>query len=175
MEPSVQPIEMTKIALMAFRVFLVAVFAEPTQAADSGAAPKDQTAMPQPVERASPDDCAIFVEVGKNIMNWGAKPPDYAFEPEWDRDGGGTYLEECPWKELGVAEPLTKAQQAEKSFFITRPKYSGAEATVDLEFSISGRIVDGKKTPPFIESDTCTLEKKDDRWQVVECRLKFIT
>jgi hypothetical protein len=169
------PIKMTKLALIAFRVFLVAAFAVPVRAEESTTPPKDQTTMPQPVERASADDCAIFVEVGKRVMNWGAKPPDYAFEPEWDRDGGGTYLEECPWKELGVAEPLTKAQQAEKSFFITRPKYSGAEATVDVEFSISGRIVDGKKTPPFIESDTCTLEKKDDGWHVVECKLKFIT
>jgi hypothetical protein len=175
MEPSVPPIKMTRITLIAFRVFLAAAFAVPAQAADSGATPKDQTAMPQPVERASVDDCAIFVEVGKSAMNWGAKPPGYAFEPEWDRDGGGTYLEECPWKELGVAEPLTKAQQPDASFFITRPRYSGAGATVDLEFSISGRIVDGKKTPPFIQSENCTLEKKDDRWHVVECRLKSIT
>jgi hypothetical protein len=175
MEPSVQPIKTARTTLIAFRVLLVAAFAVPAQAADSGATPKDQSAMPQPVERASPDDCAIFVEIGKSIMNWGANPPDYAFEPEWDRDGGGTYLEECPWKELGVAEPLTKAQQPAASFFIRRPNYSGAGATVDLEFSISGRIVDGKKTPPFIESQTCALEKKDDRWHIVECRLKFIT
>jgi hypothetical protein len=175
MEPSVQPIKMTKIALIAFRVLLVAAFAVTARAEESTKPPKDQTAMPQPVERASLDDCAIFVEVGKSIMNWGAKPPDYAFEPEWDRDGGGTYLEECPWKELGVAEPLTTAQQPEKGFFITRPKYSGAGATVDLEFAISGRIVDGKKTSPFIKSETCTLEKNDGHWHVVECRLKSIT
>jgi hypothetical protein len=171
----VQHVRIAKIVLIAFRVVLVAAFAVPALAADSGAPPKDQTAMPQPVERASVDDCAIFVEVGKSRMNWGTKPPDFAFEPEWDRDGGGTYLEECPWKELGVAEPLGKAQQPEKSFFITRPNYSGAGATVDLEFSISGRIVEGKKTPPFIKSETCLLEKKDDRWHLVECRLKFIT
>jgi hypothetical protein len=175
MEPSMRPIKAARIALIAFRVVLVAAFAVPAQAADSGSTPKDHTAMPQPVELASPDDCAIFVEVGKSAMNWGAKPPDYAFEPEWNRDGGGTYLEECPWKELGVAEPLTRAQQPAASFFIRRPKYSGAGATVDLEFSLSGRIVDGKKTPPFIQAETCTLEKKDDRWHVVECRVKFIT
>jgi hypothetical protein len=174
MEPSVQPIKTARIALMPFRLFLVAALGVPALAADFGAMPRDQTAMPQPVERASVDDCAIFVEVGKSRMNWGATAPDFAFEPEWDRDGGGTYLEDCPWKELGVAEPLNVAQQPEKRFFITRPKYLSAGATVDLELSISGRIVDGKKTPPFIKSETCTLEK-DDRWRIVECRLKFIT
>jgi hypothetical protein len=171
----VQQFKIAKIALIAFCIVLVAAFAIPTLAAESGATPKDQTTMPQPVERASADDCAIFVEVGKSRMNWGVKPPDFAFEPEWDRAGGGTYLEECPWKELGVAEPLTRAQQPEKSFFITRPHYSGSGATVDLEFSISGRIVDGKKTPPFIKSETCALEENDDRWHLLECTLKFIT
>jgi hypothetical protein len=169
------PIKMTKLALIAFRVFLVAAFAVPVRAEESTTPPKDQTTMPQPVERASADDCAIFVEVGRHEMNWGAKPPDYAFEPEWDRAGGGTYLEECPWKELGVAEPLTRAQQPEKSFFITRPNYSGAGATVKLEFSISGRIVDGKKTPPFIMSQKCTLEKNDGRWHLAGCEMTAIT
>jgi hypothetical protein len=175
MEPSVQPIKIAKIALIAFCVFFVAAYTVPAQAEDSTAPPRDLTTMPQPIERASVDDCAIFVEVGRREMDWGATAPDYAFYSEFDRVGGGTYLEDCPWKELGVAEPLTKAQQPEKSFFMTRPDYSGAEATVDLELSISGRIVDGKKKPPFIMSQKCTLEKNDDRWHLVGCKMKFIT
>jgi hypothetical protein len=170
----VQPIKTTKLALIAFRVFLAAALAVPLHAEES-TAPRDQTALPQPVERASADDCAIFVEVGKRKMDWGAKAPDFAFYSEFDRVGGGTYLEDCPWKALGVAEPLTHAQQPEKSFFITRPDYSGAGATVDLEYSLSGRIVDGERMPPFIMSQKCRLEKNDDRWHLVECEMKFIT
>jgi hypothetical protein len=115
----------------------------------------------------------MFVEVGKNQLNWGATPPDFAFYSEFDRDGGGTYVEDCPWKELGVADPLSPSQQIEKDFFITRPAYTGDEATVRLQYSISGRIVDGKKTPPFIRRDRCTLEKKDDHWHLVVCKLEI--
>ena len=50
-----QHVKIAKIVLIAFRVFLVAAFAVPALAADTGATPKDQTAMPQPVERASAD------------------------------------------------------------------------------------------------------------------------
>jgi hypothetical protein len=125
------------------------------------------------VERASADDCAILVEVGKNQMNWGVIPPDFAFYSEFDRDGGGTYVEDCPWKELGVAEPLRPSQQTEKDFFITRPAYRGDEATVSLQYSISGRIVDGKKTRPFIRRNKCTLEKKDVHWKLVVCKLEM--
>ena len=145
------------------------------QAAEPNAISNDATSMPQPVERASVDDCAIIVEVGKNKMNWGASAPDYAFYGEFDRDGGGTYLEDCSWKQLGVAEPLTKARQPEQGFSITRPSYAGATATVDLQIFISGRIVDGKRTPPFISVEICAVEKQGDRWQFRECKLKLIT
>jgi hypothetical protein len=158
------------MALFALRILAVALFAQPALAAES-----DVATMPQPVERASADDCAIFAEVGKNRMNWGATAPDYAFYSEFDRAGGGTYLEDCPWKQLGLAEPLPPAQQTEKSFFMTRPSYSGDEATLDLQFSISGKIVDGTKTPPFIRLETCTVAKKDDHWRFVACKLKMVT
>ena len=94
-------------------------------------------------------------------MNWGLKAPDSAFYSEYDRTGGGTYVEDCPWKELGVAEPLRPSQQTEKSFFITRPAYRDDEASVSIEYAISGRVVDGQKTRPFIRRGKCTLEKKD--------------
>ena len=169
-----KPSKIAKIALTAFRVFLVAACAMPTQAEESGAL-KDRADLPQPVERASADDCAILIEVGKHEMNWGTTAPDFAFYSEFDRVGGGTYLEDCPWRALGVAEPLTKAQQPEKAFFITRPAYSGTDATVDLEYSISGRIVDGKRMPPFLMAKKCTLQKSDDQWHLVGCQMKSRT
>ena len=154
-------------AFMACCIFTVLMFSSPTIAAESN------DALPQPVERASADDCAILVEVGKNQMNWGVVAPDFAFYPEFDRAGGGTYLQDCPWKALGVAEPLRPSQQPERSFFITRPAYKGEEATVSLQYSISGKIVDGRRTPPFIRRSKCTLEKKGDRWQITICELEI--
>jgi len=99
--------------LIAFALsMLVMVSADiSTRAAEPNTTSKDVASMPEPVERASADDCAIIIEVGKNKMNWGAAPPDYAYYREFDRDGGGTYLEDCSWRQFGVAEPLTRAQQ----------------------------------------------------------------
>jgi hypothetical protein len=164
----------SKLMAVGFGMFVM-VAAASTWAAEPDATPKDVTAMPQPVERASADDCAIIVEVGKSRMNWGVAPPDSAFYPEFDREGGGTYLEDCAWKKFGVAEPLTEAQKPGKGFFITRPRYTGTTATVDLQYFISGPIVDGKQLPPFISVETCSLEKQGDRWQLRECKLKLIT
>jgi hypothetical protein len=79
-------------------------------------AAKSETAMPQPVERASAEDCAIIVEIGKAKMNWGATPPEFAFYPEFDGAEVGTYLEDCPWKDLGVADPLIGTPTSEKAF-----------------------------------------------------------
>jgi hypothetical protein len=133
-----------------------------------------QTVSPETVERASADDCAVIVEIGKARLNWGATPPKYDFFPEFDRVGGGVYREICPWKKLGVAKPRLGTPNSEKSFFITRPEYSGARASATLQIALT-KTVDGKKMPPFLMTETCTLEKPDGRWQLVECKLKAIT
>jgi hypothetical protein len=165
----------SRMIAVALAILAIAAVGPSTQAAEPDAAPQDVTGMPQPVERASTDDCAIIVEVGKRKMDWGATPPDFAFYPEFDRDGGGTYLEDCPWKQLGVAEPLTKAQKPDKGFFITRPRYSGTSATVELQLYISAQGSDGKRLPPYLRSETCSLEKQENRWQLRECKLKAVT
>jgi hypothetical protein len=163
--------------LIAFTLSMLVMVATEvaTQAAEPDAASKNVTSLKPPVERASADDCAIIVAVGKNRMNWGAAPPNYAYYREFDSDGGGTYLEDCSWQQLGVAEPLTKVQQPEKGFSITRPRYTGASATVELQIFISEQIVDGKRTPPFISVETCSLERQGGRWQFRECNLRLIT
>jgi hypothetical protein len=165
----------SKIITLALAMLAASAFVASTRAAEPDAASKDVTTMPQPLKRASADDCVIIVEIGKSAMGWGATAPDYAFYPEFAREGGGTYLEECPWKQLGVAEPLTKAQQPKKGFFITRPRYEGAKATAELEVYISGPVIDGKQMPPFLSLEICSLEKQRDRWQLLECKLKVIT
>ena len=167
MDRQVQQINRVAAAFIACCVFLVLTFASPTIAAESN------DSLPQPVERASSDDCAILVEVGKNQMNWGIVAPDFGFYSEFDRTGGGTYVEDCPWKEFGVAEPLRPSQQTEKRFFITRPAYNGEEATVSIQYSISGDTVGGRKTWPFIRRSKCTLEKKENHWQLVVCKLEM--
>ena len=77
-------------------------------------------------ERASADDCAVFVEIGKAEVLWSATAPKYDFFPQFERKGGGTYLEDCPWSALGVAAPTIGGPKSLAGFYITRPVYSGA-------------------------------------------------
>jgi len=70
---------------------------------------------------------------------------------------------------------LSPERSNRKSISITRPRYTGASATVDLQIFISGQIVDGKTTPPFISVEICDLEKHGDRWQFWKCQLRLIT
>ena len=135
------------------------------------AARADGAAMPEPVERASADDCAIFVEIGKAEVQWGATAPRYDFFPQFDRKGGGTYLEECPWSTLGVAAPTIGGPQSLAGFYITRPVYSGTGASADLHIRLrSAPRPDGSRPAPYLKDERCTLERRDARWRLVECR-----
>ncbi|HEY2071599.1 MAG TPA: hypothetical protein VGG48_18710 [Rhizomicrobium sp.] len=129
--------------------------------------------LPGPVERASPDDCAIFVAVGKAQLNWGAAPPGYDFFPALDGKDGGTYLEECPWKQLGVADPVIGSPASTSGFYFMRPVYSGDEATMD--YSVSMRPPAGQQGRVFLEDQSCTLTKSGGEWRVVSCQMTIIT
>lgn len=49
-------------------------------------------------------------------------------------------------------------------------------ASADIEKSISpNQRIDGKRIAPFIEMESYTLEKRGGRWQLIECKMKFIT
>jgi hypothetical protein len=136
------------------------------------------TAAAAPVEQASTDDCAIIVAVGKAQLKWGARsPPAYAFYPEWDRDGGGVYVETCPWKALGVAPPVIGTPESESGFSITRPEYDvpRQQAWVDIQIFMSKRLPDGKAAPPFLQTMSCSLARHGDRWRIVKCDPTAIT
>jgi hypothetical protein len=135
---------------------------------------QDTKPMPQPVEHASADDCAIIVEVGKQKMGWGATVPDAAFYIEFDREGGGTYLEDCPWRDLSVGEPMLK-DHPQMSFFIPRPRYTGQRAIANFHIVIQKPLIDGQTQAPYLRLETCTLEKQDNVWRLVECRVTTVT
>jgi hypothetical protein len=165
----------TMMASAALTIVLALPSAVPVRAADSATA-----AMPEPIERASADDCAIFVELGKKQLHWGATPPTASFYPEWPGAGGaGTYLEECPWKQLGVAAPLSPAQNPNESFFITRPVYAGPKstaATVKFEYRHAGKSADGQQNlRPFFVRQTCSFEKDEQGWLLMGCKTDIIS
>jgi hypothetical protein len=89
---------------------------------------------------------------------------------------GGTYLEDCPMERSQRRRPFDWNSHLRESFFISRPVFSGMHASADIEKSISpNQRIDGKRIAPFIEMESCTLEKRGGRWQLIECKMKFIT
>jgi len=120
-----------------------------------------------PVELASPDDCAIIVAIGKGRLDWGASPPKYAFFPDWPQ-GAGVYRESCPWRSLGVAEPVIGTPASPNGFYVGRPAYDAGRTHATATLALSVR-------PSFLETFDCELEKRDGAWRLIACRTLAIT
>jgi hypothetical protein len=126
--------------------------------------------LSQPVEHASADDCAILALV---ISRYAAA----TFYPEWDRPNGGVYVEDCPWRALGVNPPVI-GKKSLANFYVTRPGYNpiGLGATVHMTYSLqSEEQRDGRRIAPFITSDICSFAKHGKTWSLVTCRMEAIT
>jgi hypothetical protein len=133
--------------------------------------------MPRVIAHATPDDCAIIAEIGKSQLHWSAtKAPEASFYPEFAMPGGGTYMEDCPWKKLGIAEPRVGKPDTAMGFFISRPNYSTTGANAYFQYSVGPMTTpDGKRISPFIEQQLCTFEKNADGWHLVHCKMTAIT
>ena len=158
------------IGRVAFVIALLGIAG--AQAADTGG----QRAQPEAITHASADDCAIIVEIGKAKMGWGDKAPTPDFFPTFDNEGGGTYVEDCVWRDFGVADPVIGTPNSLQAFYISRPQYSGTKATAELNQAVRPEPgPDGSSVAPFMEKDRCTLEKVDGRWRLTECKMLAIT
>lgn len=135
-------------------------------------------ASPAPTVHASADDCAVIVGIGKAELGWSANSAGaWPFFPTYDLDGGGTYVEDCPWRALGVAPPAIGALSSARGSAITRPVFAdgGMTATAELTTTIAGKDASGRPVPPFIEDRVCKLERRGNTWQVVSCDTAAIT
>jgi hypothetical protein len=136
----------------------------------------DGTSIEAPVEHASAEDCAVIAAIGKSELHWSAtNAPNAHFYPKFETPDHRTYLEDCPWKKLGVAEPLIGKPGSPMGFFVTRPIYfdSGAKAWFQYNVAAVG-TANGKNIPPFVERELCTLEKDADGWHLTRCKLSVI-
>jgi len=130
------------------------------------------------IEHASHDDCAIIVAVGKAELGWSAQSAgDWPFFLVYDLPGGGTYVEDCPWRALGVAPPVTGSHASIKGSAIMRPEYgpSRATATAKVSATMRGRDIDGRTLPPYLEDRVCKLERRDGGWKVIACDTTAVT
>ena len=126
-----------------------------------------------PVEHASADDCAIIVAIGRAQLGWNERtPPSQDFYPEWDSEKGGTYIQDCPWRDHGVAPPHIGGNASAASFSIARPRYDRARSTATAELTVA---LSAEGRPPFVSAEQCTARRQGRRWVVVGCRQTAIT
>ena len=145
------------------------------------AAPAAPTMAPY-LDHATADDCEIFVEIGKSKLNWTAtEPPKYALVPESQEYSDEhksnigklppdrRYISDCSWQDFGVTPPAIATRDTRQSFNFDRPVYSGALARATLTILIvtpeSGARLTLRST-----NDLCTLEKRDNHWQLTTCK-----
>jgi hypothetical protein len=129
------------------------------------------------VEHASADDCAIIGEIGKSEVEWSAtSAPQAFFYPRFETPAGGTYIEDCPWKKLGLAEPRIGTPASPMAFFITRPAYSSTGASAYFQYSVGPVPTgNGKKIAPFIKEELCTLDKRAEGWHLIHCEMTVVS
>ena len=122
----------------------------------------------KPVQHASTDDCAVFAAVGRAQLNWGPSPPIYALSPAWKREGGKSYVQDCSWSRLGLAEPMLASQASDLSFYFTPPVYDRARRKAVVQLATSVRS-NAAKPLFFMALKACRLERKAMAWKLIRC------
>lgn len=123
---------------------------------------------------ASERDCAVLVEVGRSLVNWGPKGPSQPFVDSGPLPDGRIYLQACDWKKFGVGAPqVVRSEQTGPRFGVDKPIYSkgGRSARVDVAF-ISWA---GPGVSPFVSMKHCELRRSATRWRLISCAQGIIT
>ncbi|MDB5446864.1 MAG: hypothetical protein JWQ97_2181 [Phenylobacterium sp.] len=133
-----------------------------------GAAAQVQAAPPS----AGPEreDCRIFVVLGRALLGWGRSAPDQSQFRIFYRPEGAGYVQQCPWKRLGVTPPAATAPDPKASHDFTSPVYDhgGAEASVSYVTRLEGEHL-------FLAQRTCRLRKTALGWRLLGCTEDAIT
>ena len=88
------------------------------------------------------------------------------------RPEGDGYVEQCPWKALGITPLPPGEPDMDNMQYFTAPKYEDGGQTAGVSFVVKlvGRDPGGRPLPPYINQTELTLRKVDGRWTLVEQR-----
>jgi hypothetical protein len=125
-----------------------------------------ESPAPTDREKSSLDDCRVIVQAGKHQLGWSSTAaPPYDFYPRF-----GNYVEDCSWKELGVAEPRPGNRASLSGFYITPPAYDGSSATVEIHtFRRDNEAKDAAPAKSRFTDAECKLERDRSEWSIRQC------
>jgi hypothetical protein len=125
----------------------------------------------------NPEDCKVMAILGQDLLHWDKVKPDISTFSIFYRPQNGGYVEQCPWRELGIAPLPPGSPDMNNMRFFTTPRYGadGKSASVDFVTKLVAFGKDGKPMSPFIEVQTCFLTKSGSDWRLDSCHLSVVT
>jgi hypothetical protein len=117
------------------------------------------------------EECHVWTALGRSVFGWGAKAADNRQFVIFYRPSGNTYVEQCPWSQLGVTPPPTQTPNLDNIEFFGTPDFQdgGLTAVVSKTTRIKGN------PRLFMETDSCLLKKSNGRWTLDRCTMAAIT
>jgi hypothetical protein len=133
-------------------------------------ATRAHSAEPAPAPlHTSAEDCAVIAAVGKAKLGWGAQVPEY----QLSRDSFG---QDCDWARLGIVGPSVAAASDSPYFQGLRVSFSrasyGPESLASIDYGVGGNAAPSNY---FAAGYRCTLIRKASRWELVACKMRYIT
>lgn len=128
-------------------------------------------------EVLNPEDCKVMAVLGRELLHWDKQKPDVSMFAIFYRPEAGGYVEQCPWRALGVTPLPPGSPDMHNMRFFTQPRYGsdGKSASVNFVTKMVAVGADGKPMRPFIEVEECTLSKRGDDWHLEGCAQRAIT
>lgn len=125
---------------------------------------------------AADDTCQIVALLGRVLLGWGTTPPDNSQFVIFYRPDGGSYVEQCPWAEMGIEPPPGQPDMDNMRYF-TEPRYhdGGLAAEVAFITKLVARDAAGRPQPPYINQVNLTVRKVDGAWTLAGQRQGPVT
>jgi hypothetical protein len=130
-----------------------------------------------PEQACIDDSCQIFALLGRELLAWGERPPDVSQFAIFYRPEGDGYVEQCPWKDLGITPLPPGEPDMDNMQYFTAPRFADDLLTAEVSFVVKlvGRDDGGRSLPPYIDQTDLTLRKVDGCWTLVERRRGPVT
>lgn len=142
--------------------------------ASAGASSAQQLGGKTPRDTSlNPEDCKLMVVLGRELLHWDQQKPDPSmFAIFYLPAKGGGYVEQCPWRELGVSPlPLGEPNLHHAQFFAA-PRYAPDGLSASVNFITKSVTTDQTGTPLGMRTEIqeCKLTKSGQDWRFGSCQ-----
>jgi hypothetical protein len=118
---------------------------------------------------ASAEDCAVIAAIGKAKLGWGAHAPENLLSR-------GSFGQDCDWARQGIVGPSVAPASDSPYYQGLRSSFSrvsyGPGGLASIDYGVGGNAGPSNY---FSAGYRCTLSRKAGRWELIECKMRYIT